>query len=375
MASPTTAAPGLNPEAEEFLLPHEIPNLHPDDHLALSFPLDFPESPEPIRFCPPQPPHPFLPSPLFAPVIPLYYPDGNYWGLYPLISSPFVSPPLCVLFDRVECVSLENRTPPKKRPQKKAFVKKITTAQIRRRIKAIGAENQPPRLQWRPKSENQAEIEGKGDSFTKRSNSVPASAPLKIYNPTPRRCSSVPATDGFLKRRPNRATGKPRLPLIALTPEERKTTVMIRNIPNRYTREMLKKFLINHCKTQNKEKGELKSPAVPLSAFDFLYVPIDFESGYNQGYAFVNFTSHEAAWTFLQSQNLQNWDRFHSNKIRQICRAQLQGKEALIKKFDDVKFPEEEYQPQVYEPGHDGFTKVEETSIGKCTKKRTFRLK
>nr|GEV53147.1 hypothetical protein [Tanacetum cinerariifolium] len=49
------------------------------------------------------------------------------------------------------------------------------------------------------------------------------------------------------------------------------TSVMIRNIPNNYTRELLVKFLEDHCKTQNKMVGNDEK-----SAFDFVYLPIDF---------------------------------------------------------------------------------------------------
>nr|GFB59944.1 putative RNA recognition motif 2, nucleotide-binding alpha-beta plait domain protein [Tanacetum cinerariifolium] len=49
------------------------------------------------------------------------------------------------------------------------------------------------------------------------------------------------------------------------------TSVMIRNIPNNYTRKLLVKFLEDHCKTQNEMMGNDEK-----SAFDFVYLPIDF---------------------------------------------------------------------------------------------------
>nr|GEV40286.1 protein terminal ear1-like [Tanacetum cinerariifolium] len=51
------------------------------------------------------------------------------------------------------------------------------------------------------------------------------------------------------------------------------TSVMIRNIPNNYTRKLLVTFLEDHCKTQNEMvRNDEKS------AFDFVYLPIDFKN-------------------------------------------------------------------------------------------------
>merc|ERR1712048_1365336 len=62
------------------------------------------------------------------------------------------------------------------------------------------------------------------------------------------------------------------------------TSVMLRNIPNDYTRDMV-------CKLLDQEGFQAK--------YDFLYVPIDFMSGSARGYAFVNFVSHSDAQAFL----------------------------------------------------------------------------
>lgn len=58
------------------------------------------------------------------------------------------------------------------------------------------------------------------------------------------------------------------------------TTVMLRNIPNAYTREMLKDLLDAHG-----FRG----------CYDFLYLPVDFRNRVNLGYAFVNLLSHSEA--------------------------------------------------------------------------------
>jgi len=58
------------------------------------------------------------------------------------------------------------------------------------------------------------------------------------------------------------------------------TTVMLRNIPNRYTQlELIE---------------ELESLGF-VSCFDFLYAPTDFGTMGNVGYAFINFTTADWA--------------------------------------------------------------------------------
>ncbi|KAL4577424.1 hypothetical protein LXL04_013533 [Taraxacum kok-saghyz] len=56
-----------------------------------------------------------------------------------------------------------------------------------------------------------------------------------------------------------------------LDPDESSTTMMLRNIPNNYTRKLLVELLDKHCKQENK-----KDENGVRSAFDFVYLPIAF---------------------------------------------------------------------------------------------------
>jgi hypothetical protein len=98
------------------------------------------------------------------------------------------------------------------------------------------------------------------------------------------------------------------------------TTLMIRNVPNRYSQ----RDLIN----------ELKSLGFG-GAFDFLYVPLDLGTMSNVGYAFVNFTHH--SWAEKCMEVLQN-HRFkrhrQAGKVAAVSVAHIQGLEANLKHYE-----------------------------------------
>jgi len=64
------------------------------------------------------------------------------------------------------------------------------------------------------------------------------------------------------------------------------TTVMLRNIPNRYTQGMLLTLL--------ESRGY-------SGLYDFVYLPMDFRNGVNLGYAFVNVLGHPDAMRFMNA--------------------------------------------------------------------------
>ncbi|KAE8662573.1 Xylulose kinase-1 isoform 1 [Hibiscus syriacus] len=167
-----------------------------------------------------------------------------------------------------------------------------------------------------------------------------------------------------VKARDGKSKGEKR-PLIPLRDDGKETTVMIKNIPNRYTREMLKDFLDQHCMDMNRKYG-VADDEPSFSAFDFLYLPIDFTTKSNKGYAFVNFTNPRAARRFLDACHDELWNCFQSTKIREIYCAKLQGMEELVGHFERMGFPCEEFQPVRFYPARDGSKqRVEEALVGR----------
>ncbi|GMH21826.1 hypothetical protein Nepgr_023669 [Nepenthes gracilis] len=102
------------------------------------------------------------------------------------------------------------------------------------------------------------------------------------------------------------------------------TSLMIRNIPNRVSRRELTDLLDEHCREENEGAESWSDRA--RSEFDFLYLPIDFVTELNYGYAFVNFTTIEAASRFCKSWVGQTWDKcgYNSKKICEITGASIQ---------------------------------------------------
>jgi RNA recognition motif-containing protein len=99
------------------------------------------------------------------------------------------------------------------------------------------------------------------------------------------------------------------------------TTLMIRNIPNRYSqRELIM---------------ELEDLGF-AGAFDFLYVPLDKGTMLNVGYAFVNFV--EPSWAEQCIRVFRNYrfkrHRKLSSKIASVSVAHIQGLEANLAHYE-----------------------------------------
>ncbi|KAM6562390.1 hypothetical protein CsatB_022388 [Cannabis sativa] len=147
-----------------------------------------------------------------------------------------------------------------------------------------------------------------------------------------------------------------------------RTTVMIKNIPNKYSQKLLLNMLDNHCihcneQIANEEHGGGNEQ--PFSSYDFVYLPIDFNNKCNVGYGFVNMTSPEATWRLYKAFHLQHWEVFNSRKICEVTYARVQGLEALKEHFKNSKFPCEmdHYLPVVFSPPRDGKLLTEPLAI------------
>ena len=100
-----------------------------------------------------------------------------------------------------------------------------------------------------------------------------------------------------------------------LKEKDKRTTIMIRHIPNRYNLTLL----INEINVKFSEK------------FDLLYLPLDISNNSNLGFGFINFTNSIHILYFFSEFNNKKWKHFNSDKRCQLVYAKTQGKKDLIK--------------------------------------------
>jgi hypothetical protein len=94
-------------------------------------------------------------------------------------------------------------------------------------------------------------------------------------------------------------------------------TMMLRNIPNRYTQDVLLEELRPH-----------------MTSLDFFYLPIDFRNQCNLGYAFLNFKDGTAAEAFKAQYDGYRLARYPlSHKVLQVNMARVQGLKANVKRL------------------------------------------
>ena len=102
--------------------------------------------------------------------------------------------------------------------------------------------------------------------------------------------------------------------------KETRTTVMIRNIPIKYTDKVLENEL-------QQFKGK----------YDCLYMPFDYENGGNKGYAFLNLTSPYHVLLFYEVFYNKCWKYFESKKICDLNYAIFQGIDEIKKHANNYK--------------------------------------
>jgi len=115
---------------------------------------------------------------------------------------------------------------------------------------------------------------------------------------------------------------------------DKRTTLMIKNIPNKYTQAMLLEKLDEKYHRQ----------------YDFFYLPIDFKNKCNVGYAFINFIDPSSIAHFYQDFNQRKWDRFNSEKVCRLAYARIQGKTAFIEHFrnSSLMYEDESCRPLIF---------------------------
>merc|ERR550514_1775750 len=122
--------------------------------------------------------------------------------------------------------------------------------------------------------------------------------------------------------------------------ENLRTSVMLRNIPNKYTQRML--LSVVHELGFNQ------------TCFDFFYLPIDFRNKCNVGYAFINFLSNDVAKQFFKALDGYQLRAFNSDKVCQVAWARVQGLQANIEHYRNSPIagvPIPQYRPLLFENG------------------------
>eukprot|EP00186_Timspurckia_oligopyrenoides_P002482 CAMPEP_0182444720 /NCGR_PEP_ID=MMETSP1172-20130603/3092_1 /TAXON_ID=708627 /ORGANISM="Timspurckia oligopyrenoides, Strain CCMP3278" /LENGTH=811 /DNA_ID=CAMNT_0024640349 /DNA_START=403 /DNA_END=2838 /DNA_ORIENTATION=- len=157
--------------------------------------------------------------------------------------------------------------------------------------------------------------------------------PLAAVNSSAKRTDSDRRNDIGAQRTstggPTRTNGNTRFVLNitkVLNGEDRRTSLMIRNIPNKYTQRMLLTTL------EEQHRGQ----------FDFFYLPIDFKNRCNVGYAFINFIRALDVVPFYENFHARKWGKFNSEKICEIAYARIQGKAALVSHFQNSSLMNED---------------------------------
>ncbi|XP_051116254.1 protein MEI2-like 4 isoform X2 [Andrographis paniculata] len=108
--------------------------------------------------------------------------------------------------------------------------------------------------------------------------------------------------------------------------EDKRTTLMIKNIPNKYTSKMLLAAI------DERHKG----------TYDFIYLPIDFKNKCNVGYAFINMIDPSLIVSFYETFNGKKWEKFNSEKVASLAYARIQGRAALIAHFQNSSLMNED---------------------------------
>ena len=102
-----------------------------------------------------------------------------------------------------------------------------------------------------------------------------------------------------------------------LSLEDKRNTIMIKNIPNKFTREKLLDLIDKNFK----------------GSYDLFILPKDGNKNRNFGYAFINFISSYYIPYFYYIFNGKKWTDTNSQKICEITYSKIQGRNELISHY------------------------------------------
>jgi hypothetical protein len=155
-------------------------------------------------------------------------------------------------------------------------------------------------------------------------------APPKMY-PAPYKTSSREAT--------SRQTTQPSTPCLGEEAEDVRDTVMLRNIPNKYTQRML----LDQINSLGFE-----------GTYSFFYLPRDVRTTANTGYSFVCFNDNGSAKLFMDKFSGYKLPGFNSQKVCEVSWARIQGLKANIQHYRNSpvnNFTAPEFRPLLFAAG------------------------
>lgn len=107
---------------------------------------------------------------------------------------------------------------------------------------------------------------------------------------------------------------------------DKRTTLMLRNIPNKYTLTNIVDEIGNAF----------------WGKYDCINLPIDYETKLNLGYAFINFTDPLHIILFYAKFYHKKWSKYKSDKKMDMTYADKQGKKDITFKAENIYFPQED---------------------------------
>jgi hypothetical protein len=119
------------------------------------------------------------------------------------------------------------------------------------------------------------------------------------------------------------------------------TTVMMRNIPNNYTRELLLNLIDDYG-----FRG----------CYDLVYLPVDFKTEFGLGYSFINFTDSESAERFrIVFEGFRDWSVLSEKVCEVLWSEALQGVADHVERYRNSPVMHEtvpdEFRPALFRDG------------------------